>query len=247
MVKFKARNLSRNTKLIWIAVATLATAIQISLHGQAPKTTHQFEYYIPFYEFFDGTPTKWAYNPDRRSDAFGRGLKYTFGFKEKHFFSYSSSNFGAYYGVKHQIPPGEIVIRRFKLRTLDYHYRWLIHSRLKVDAFAGFTYRRGVEQIVVAYPRWWEIIIHSQDTRDWGIHTGMRAEYSFWKRFYASLQLSYTGYIRQYELGPPPAAIGRGPTKNQLALDVGIGYSLPRINFKKRPIIERWERPSSYR
>jgi hypothetical protein len=242
MGRLQQRDLLGRIKLALVG-AILAGGILLpaSLSAQAPKTTHQFEIYLPIYQFLDGTPTMWKYDGSKLSEVSGKGFRYTLGFKERHAFSISISKFHASYHMLAHVPPGEIAYRFFKLRTLDYHYQWLEHGRLNINAFVGITQRRGREEIVVAYPRWWEIVLHSQSIRDWGIHIGMRAEYSFWKRFYASMQLSYTGYIHQYELGPPPLAIGKGPTKNQLALDVGIGYSLPRINFKKEPGKKRIE------
>lgn len=200
--------------------------------GQQPKAFLQLELYLPYYHFRDGTPVKWWYTPGRKAEAKGSGVRCSFRFL-RHALVISSSKFGAGYYKHQQVPPGEINSRTFYIRSLAYQFQWLNRDRLRLNAVGGITLRRGFEDIVVGYPRWWEIVSRFHTLHDWGANIGIRAEYRFWKDFHVSLETNYTYYFHRYDIGQPPNGFGGGSTIDQSALHLGLGYTIDKRYFTK--------------
>lgn len=233
MERSVAQSLSSRIRLLGILML-LAGGIfpAAKSHAQAPKAFLQVEIYQPHYDFRDGTPVKWWYAPGRLAEAKGSGIRSSVRFK-RHSLSLSSSRFGVGYYKKGPVPVGEIDSRIIKLRNLDYCFRFINRTRFGAEAFAGISLRRGYETIVLAYPQWWEIITEEHTLHDWGARIGLRWEYKVWRDFHVSLETDYTYYFHRYDQGQPPNGFGTGSTIDQVALHVGVGYTIDRRFFTK--------------
>lgn len=217
------------TLLMLLAVGLCLPAIGIA---QQPKAFLQLELYLPYYHFGDGSPVKWWYSPSKKADARGSGIRCSFRFK-RHSLSISSSKFGVGYYLKGPVNVGEIDSRAFKLRNLDYRFRFIDRQHLGAEAFAGISLRRGFEDIVIGYRNGWEVVSRVHTLRDWGARIGIRAEYRFWNDFHVSLETNYTYYFYRYDIGHPPTGFGRGSTIDQMALHLGLGYTIDKRYFTK--------------
>jgi hypothetical protein len=228
------RNLSIKTHLAWILIG-LTGALWLPSKGlsQGPKTYHQVEIYLPFYNFMDGAPMEGMYSIGRKADAYGKGIRYSFSFKPRHTLSISNSRFHAIYSKNGPVTSVERMHRAFKLLNLDYHFRWLDTDRLGFDVCAGISRRRGAEAIEFVTPFWCSLYQERHSLKDWGMRLGIHAEYQFWKQLHLSLETNYTWYFHRYDHGQPTDVLESGTTVHQLALHLGLGYTFDKHFFSK--------------
>ncbi len=233
MEKSRRRSLSSRNNLAWILILIAGGfALPTISSAQNSRVAHQIELYLPYYQFLDGSAMKGVYSTSRTAEALGRGIRYAIHFKTRHSISLSASLFDAGYYKRNPVPPGEIRQRETNLANLAYHYHFLQRNRLSLAALGGITSRRGSEQIVLGYPRWFEIVTRSHLLKDSGIHIGLRADYYFLKHFDLSLETNYTAFLLRFDRGYPPHGFDRGSTIHQIGLNVGIGFTFGKRTFE---------------
>ena len=234
MERLRQQSLSSRNNLALIVILTAGgLRFPAVCYGQNSSVTHQIELYLPYYQFLDGSRMKGVYSTSRTAEALGRGIRYAIHFKTKHSISLSASLFDAGYYKRNPVPLGEIRRRETNLINLSYHFHFLQRNRLSLAALGGITSRRGSEQIVLGYPRWFEIVTKFHVLKDWGLHAGLRADYYFWKHFNLSLETNYTAFLLRYDCGQPPHGFDRGSTIHQLGLNVGLGFTFGKRSFEE--------------
>ena len=201
------------------------------LHAQTPPKKHNIEFHVPFYNFLDGTPTKWNYSLSRKAHALGFGIGYALTIHDKHSIQVFGTNFYADYHEKSQVPPGSIDARHIGQIQLDYRRRLFLKPRFFVDGLCGLVFRGGYEEIVLAYPRWFEVLTREHPLRDFGLQAGIRAEHKLLRHLALSLECSYTAFLIRYDHGQPPDGFDQGSTIHQLQMKVGLGFVFGRKGF----------------
>ncbi len=203
------------------------------IFAQEAKTKHSIEFILPYYHFLDGSEVKVRYSLARKSFAMGLGIGYSVTFQNTHSLSLSATRFYARYSENSRVQPGKVFNRDVNQIRLNYGRRLVSKPRFSLSAVGGLVFRGGEEEIVWAYPRWFEILTKAHVLRDLGLQAGFRAEYTFLRHMQLSLETNYTAFLLRYDRGYPPHGFDRGSTIHQIGLNVGLGFTFGKRSFEE--------------
>lgn len=233
MASAQRQSLSR-----WIDSLVIALILMVPvtrLYGQVNSPVHHFGFHIPWYAFLDGSEFKWKYSPSRKTYALGMGVDYQISIGKVHHLATSASYFyGAYYDSR-KVAVGEIHSRTLALFELTYGYLFLQSDRWSLICQTGINFRLGNEEMVMDYPRWFEVLLRRHYLRDLGLHAGIKLQYDCWKRLQAFLSLGYATFPLRYDHGKPPNGWGNGSTWQLVSCRLGLAL---RLNSKKTGQVE---------
>ena len=234
MEKSRRRSLSSRIDILVVLLILLGkVAFPNKIFAQEAKTKHSIEFILPYYHFLDGSEMKVRYSLARKSFAMGLGIGYSVTVQNTHTFTLSATRFYAGYSEQSRVPPGKIFNREVNQIRLSYGRRLIHKPRFALSAVGGLVFRGGEEEIVWAYPQWFEILTRSHVLRDLGLQAGLRAEYTFLRHMHLSLETNYTVFLLRHDRGQPPHGFDRGSTIHQLGLNVGLGFTFGKRRFEE--------------
>lgn len=191
---------------------------------------HRFELSFPTYYFFDKNPMVINYfnrNNSEKNQGFALGVSYGVVFAQKSEIKLSADFVGIHYGepCRQCRAPGDIFSREAYHFRAKYYYT-IISKNYELKLLVAGMFRLGDEDMVVGYPRWFEISGVNHGMRDVGISAGARISKQVSKRFEFSLENSYTYFIYRWDKGDDALGLDfkLGSTKFLMNLNLSVGY-----------------------